>query len=112
MHIQALVTTVLSLFSLSCALPHALPNSGDNPVNVVSDSVSPISANDAGNSNSNTGLLNGNSFKERSDPSDTVSDSLSPGSANAAGNNNENTGTLDGNTVNVDPNIDPTVNLA
>lgn len=40
-----------------------------------------------------------------------VSNSLSPLSDNVAGNNNQNTGTLDGNTVNVDPEIDPTVNV-
>ena len=105
MHSQAILVASLSLFTLSCSLPHALPNPSENPVNVVSDSVSPISANDAGNSNSNTGVLNGNSLKGRDSPADTVSDSLSPVSANAAGNDNKNTGTLDGNSVDVDPTI-------
>jgi len=111
MHAYAILAAFLSLLASTCSLPHTLPNFGENPVNVVSDSVSPISANDAGNGNANTGLLNGNSFKARNDPSDTVSDSLSPVSANAAGDNNKNTGTLDGNTVNVDPTVDPTINL-
>lgn len=78
----------------------------------MSNSVSPLSANDAGNSNSNTGVLDGNII-ERNGETDIVSNSLSPLSANAAGDNNKNTGALNGNSVNVSPsvNMDPTVNL-
>ena len=86
-----------------------------NPVDVVSNSVSPLSANSAGNSNSNTGVLDGADIAikrdAQSDPTDVVSNSLSPLSDNVAGNNNQNTGTLDGNTVDIDPEIDPTINV-
>ncbi|KAL6717433.1 hypothetical protein ACLMJK_005348 [Lecanora helva] len=107
MHTSRILATLLSLVALSCTFPHALPTSQDNPVDVVSNSVSPLSGNAAGNSNTNTGLLNGNDIQVRNDPTDVVSNSLSPLSGNAAGNDNENTGTLNGNSINVDP----TVNL-
>lgn len=91
------------------AAPISTANSDDNPVDVVSNSVSPLSANDAGNSNSNTGLLNGNSKRRRQSPTDVVSNSLSPLSDNVAGNNNQNTGTADGDSITIDPTIDPTL---
>ena len=88
----------------------------NNPVDVVSDSVSPLAGNAAGNSNTNTGLLNGAEVNVKRDalptnPVDVVSESLSPLGAGVAGNDNENTGTADGNTVTVSPQVDPTVNL-
>ena len=112
MHSSILIS-LLSLLALSHTVP--IPQSDDNPVDVVSNSVSPLSANSAGNSNSNTGVLDGADIDVKrdaqSDPTDVVSNSLSPLSDNVAGNNNQNTGTLDGNTVNIDPEIDPTVNV-
>ena len=88
----------------------------NGPVDVVSDSVSPLAGNAAGNSNTNTGLLNGVEVNAKRDaqptnPVDVVSESLSPLGAGVAGNDNENTGTADGNTVTVAPQIDPTVNV-
>ena len=112
MQLQTFIASLLSLLTLSFSLPHAVPNSLENPVDVVSNSLSPLSANSAGNSNSNTGLLDGNNIEAREDPTDVVSNSLSPLSANAAGNDNKNTGLLNGNSVEVDPTVDPTVNLA
>ena len=88
----------------------------DGPVDVVSESLSPLAGGAAGNSNTNTGLLNGAEVNVKRDalptnPVDVVSESLSPLGAGVAGNDNENTGTADGNTVTVSPQVDPTVNL-
>lgn len=113
MHLPTPLLSLLAILTLASALP--LPQK--NPVDVVSNSVSPLSANDAGNSNSNTGLLDGNSKRSsiRKRQADAISNSLSPGSDNVAGNGNENTGTLDGdlagNTIEVDPTFDPTINV-
>lgn len=80
---------------------------------IISNSVSPLSDNAAGNGNENTGVLDGNGKeRKRSTTDDVASNSLSPFSDNAAGNGNKNTGTLDGNTVEVDPTVDPSVNVA
>ena len=97
------ILTFLSLTTLAFSLPYSFPtsDSSDGPVDVVSNSVSPLSANDAGNSNSNTGALNGNTISIRNDdnPVDVVSNSVSPLSANDAGNRNSNTGLLNGNNL-------------
>ena len=105
--------TLLSLLALSHTAP--VPQPDENPVEVISNSVSPASANSAGNANSNTGLLDGADVTlkrdAQSDATNALSNSLSPLSDNVAGNDNENTGTLDGNTVTVPVDIAPTVNL-
>ncbi|KAK0513736.1 hypothetical protein JMJ35_003458 [Cladonia borealis] len=110
---SSFLLSLLSLLALSHTIP--LPWTDNNPVDVVSNSVSPLSANSAGNSNSNTGLLDGADINVKrnapSDATDVISNSLSPLSDNVAGNNNKNTGTLDGNTVTVAPSIDPTVDV-
>ena len=102
MHSSILIS-LLSLLALSRTVP--IPQSDDNPVDVVSNSVSPLSANTAGNSNSDTGLLDGSSISlsPRTDynPVDVVSNSVSPLSANSAGNSNSNTGILDGADIDV-----------
>ena len=118
MQVQFTLAALLVLLPISVwSLPTPIPQ--DHVVDVVSNSVSPVSDNNAGNGNSNTGILNGNSFKltrtirrNSDNPTDVVSNSLSPGSDNVAGNDNKNTGTGDGNTVDIDPKVDvsPTVN--
>ena len=110
---SSLLLSILSLLALSHTIP--LPQTDYNPVDVVSNSVSPLSANNAGNSNSDTGLLDGADItikrNAQSNPADVIANSLSPLSDNVAGNNNQNTGTLDGDSVTIAPDIDPTVNL-
>ena len=100
---SSIFLTLLSFLALSHTVP--LPQSDDNPVDVVSNSVSPLSANSAGSSNSDTGLLDGStiSLSPRTDynPVDVVSNSVSPLSANSAGNSNSNTGVLDGADIDV-----------
>ena len=95
----SVLLSLLSLLALTHCAP--LPQTDDNPVDVVSNSVSALSANTAGNSNSNTGLLDGSSISLRPrwddyNPVDVVSNSVSPASANSAGDSNSNTGALDG----------------
>ena len=109
---SSILLMLLSLLTLSHSVP--LPQTDDNPVDVVSNSVSPLSANSAGNSNSDTGLLDGStiSLSPRTDynPVDVVSNSVSPLSANSAGNSNSNTGVLDGADIDIkrDAQSDPT----
>ena len=112
------IISALLPLTMVVAIPIAVPNdSGSHLDDIVSNSVSPVSNNAAGNGNVNTGTLDGNTLsirKNKRDDShmdDVVSNSLSPGSDNVAGDNNKNTGTLDGNSLTVAPVVDPTVNL-
>ena len=105
--------TLLSLLALSHTAP--VPQPDENPVEVISNSVSPASANSAGNANSNTGLLDGADITLKRDAQSDATNGLSPFSDSVAGNDNENTGTLDGtfdgNTISIPVDIEPTVNL-
>ncbi|KAL9640002.1 MAG: hypothetical protein Q9164_000580 [Protoblastenia rupestris] len=119
----------LLLFTTTPTFTSPIPAPSTDNDDIVSNSLSPVSNNAAGDSNTNIGTLNGNSIGRRephpqntntdTDNDNIISNSLSPLSNNAAGDGNECIGDVTCNTVspdvnlspNVEPNVSPSVSV-